>query len=104
MTISVLFVCLGNICRSPLAEAALRAEAEAITQLDGLPTDDEESELLKNKTITRFYALRNAGENVRTALRTAITEAREAIEMKLFLEMLSSGLGGGRRGGGGLLN
>ena len=28
MTISVLFVCLGNICRSPLAEAALRAEAE----------------------------------------------------------------------------
>lgn len=25
---SVLFVCLGNICRSPLAEAALRAEAE----------------------------------------------------------------------------
>ncbi|BBD01530.1 MULTISPECIES: low molecular weight protein-tyrosine-phosphatase [Sphingobium] len=27
-TPSVLFVCLGNICRSPLAEAALRAEAE----------------------------------------------------------------------------
>ncbi|WP_150290101.1 low molecular weight protein-tyrosine-phosphatase [Sphingobium estronivorans] len=27
MSISVLFVCLGNICRSPLAEAALRAEA-----------------------------------------------------------------------------
>ncbi len=26
---SVLFVCLGNICRSPLAEAALRAEVEA---------------------------------------------------------------------------
>lgn len=26
---SVLFVCLGNICRSPLAEAALRLEAEA---------------------------------------------------------------------------
>lgn len=25
---SVLFVCLGNICRSPLAEAALRQEAE----------------------------------------------------------------------------
>jgi protein-tyrosine phosphatase len=24
---SILFVCLGNICRSPLAEAALRAEA-----------------------------------------------------------------------------
>jgi protein-tyrosine phosphatase len=27
MRLSVLFVCLGNICRSPLAEAALRAEA-----------------------------------------------------------------------------
>lgn len=26
---SVLFVCLGNICRSPLAEAALRREAQA---------------------------------------------------------------------------
>ncbi|MEE4450424.1 low molecular weight protein-tyrosine-phosphatase [Novosphingobium resinovorum] len=29
MSGSVLFVCLGNICRSPLAEAALRREAEA---------------------------------------------------------------------------
>jgi protein-tyrosine phosphatase len=27
---SVLFVCLGNICRSPLAEAAFRAEAKRI--------------------------------------------------------------------------
>ncbi|HEX4848935.1 MAG TPA: low molecular weight phosphotyrosine protein phosphatase, partial [Novosphingobium sp.] len=26
---AVLFVCLGNICRSPLAEAAFRAEAAA---------------------------------------------------------------------------
>lgn len=26
-SVSVLFVCLGNICRSPLAEAALRAQA-----------------------------------------------------------------------------
>ena len=60
-------------------------------------------ELLKNKTITRFYALRNAGENVRNSLRTAITEGREEIEMKLFLDMLSSGLRGGQRGGG-LLN
>ena len=25
---AVLFVCLGNICRSPLAEAAFRAEAK----------------------------------------------------------------------------
>jgi len=30
MRISVLFVCLGNICRSPLAEAAFRAEAERL--------------------------------------------------------------------------
>ncbi|SCW74458.1 protein-tyrosine phosphatase [Sphingobium faniae] len=27
---SVLFVCLGNICRSPLAEAAFRAQAERV--------------------------------------------------------------------------
>ena len=27
MTVRVLFVCLGNICRSPLAEAAFREEA-----------------------------------------------------------------------------
>jgi protein-tyrosine phosphatase len=27
MTASILFVCMGNVCRSPLAEAALRAEA-----------------------------------------------------------------------------
>ncbi|HET9429183.1 MAG TPA: low molecular weight protein-tyrosine-phosphatase [Allosphingosinicella sp.] len=30
MSIRILFVCLGNICRSPLAEAALRAEAERL--------------------------------------------------------------------------
>ena len=30
MTRRVLFVCLGNICRSPLAEAAFRAEAARI--------------------------------------------------------------------------
>jgi protein-tyrosine phosphatase len=29
MPVSILFVCLGNICRSPLAEAALRAETAA---------------------------------------------------------------------------
>jgi protein-tyrosine phosphatase len=32
---SVLFVCLGNICRSPLAQAALRREAERL----GLPVE-----------------------------------------------------------------
>lgn len=30
MPVRVLFVCLGNICRSPLAEAALRAEADRL--------------------------------------------------------------------------
>ncbi|TMJ20893.1 MAG: low molecular weight phosphotyrosine protein phosphatase [Alphaproteobacteria bacterium] len=30
MAASVLFVCLGNICRSPLAEAAFRREAERL--------------------------------------------------------------------------
>ncbi len=29
-TMGVLFVCLGNICRSPLAEAAFRLEAEKL--------------------------------------------------------------------------
>lgn len=30
MSVSVLFVCLGNICRSPLAEAALRSQGERL--------------------------------------------------------------------------
>jgi protein-tyrosine phosphatase len=30
MAVSVLFVCLGNICRSPLAEAGFRREAERL--------------------------------------------------------------------------
>jgi protein-tyrosine phosphatase len=30
MTVKVLFVCLGNICRSPLAEAAFQAEAARV--------------------------------------------------------------------------
>jgi protein-tyrosine phosphatase len=30
MTVKVLFVCLGNICRSPLAEASFREEAARI--------------------------------------------------------------------------
>ena len=40
---SVLFVCLGNICRSPLAEAALRAEAERLgldLEVDSAGTGD----------------------------------------------------------------
>ncbi len=40
---SVLFVCLGNICRSPLAEAALRAEAERLglaVEIDSAGTGD----------------------------------------------------------------
>jgi len=38
-----LFVCLGNICRSPLAEAALKAEAERIgldVEVDSAGTGD----------------------------------------------------------------
>jgi protein-tyrosine phosphatase len=40
---SVLFVCLGNICRSPLAEAAFRAEAERAglsVEIDSAGTGD----------------------------------------------------------------
>jgi len=39
----ILFVCLGNICRSPLAEAALRAEADragAMIEIDSAGTGD----------------------------------------------------------------
>jgi protein-tyrosine phosphatase len=42
-TPSVLFVCLGNICRSPLAEAALRAEAARVglaIEVDSAGTGD----------------------------------------------------------------
>ena len=40
---SILFVCLGNICRSPLAEAALRDEARrrgVDLVVDSAGTDD----------------------------------------------------------------
>ncbi|HEY0113515.1 MAG TPA: low molecular weight protein-tyrosine-phosphatase [Allosphingosinicella sp.] len=43
MTASVLFVCLGNICRSPLAEAAFRREAERLglaVEIDSAGTGD----------------------------------------------------------------
>lgn len=43
MTPSVLFVCLGNICRSPLAEAAFRSEAARIgleVKIDSAGTGD----------------------------------------------------------------
>ena len=43
MTRSVLFVCLGNICRSPLAEAAFRSEAERLgldVEIDSAGTGD----------------------------------------------------------------
>ena len=43
MTIAVLFVCLGNICRSPLAEGAFRAEAERLgldVEVDSAGTGD----------------------------------------------------------------
>ena len=40
---AILFVCLGNICRSPLAEAAFRREAERLgldVQVDSAGTGD----------------------------------------------------------------
>ncbi|MDP8914013.1 MAG: low molecular weight phosphotyrosine protein phosphatase [Pseudomonadota bacterium] len=43
MSGSVLFVCLGNICRSPLAEAAFRREAERLgldLRIDSAGTGD----------------------------------------------------------------
>jgi protein-tyrosine phosphatase len=43
MKSSVLFVCLGNICRSPLAEAAFRCQAERLgldVEIDSAGTGD----------------------------------------------------------------
>ena len=43
MSASVLFVCLGNICRSPLAEASFRQEAERLgieVRIDSAGTGD----------------------------------------------------------------
>ena len=43
MSASILFVCLGNICRSPLAEAAFRREAERLgldVEVDSAGTGD----------------------------------------------------------------
>jgi protein-tyrosine phosphatase len=43
MKSSVLFVCLGNICRSPLAEAAFRREAQRLgleAEIDSAGTGD----------------------------------------------------------------
>jgi protein-tyrosine phosphatase len=43
MSASVLFVCLGNICRSPLAEAAFRREVERLgleLRIDSAGTGD----------------------------------------------------------------
>ena len=43
MPTAILFVCLGNICRSPLAEAAFRAEAERLgidAEVDSAGTGD----------------------------------------------------------------
>ncbi|HEX2764589.1 MAG TPA: low molecular weight protein-tyrosine-phosphatase [Allosphingosinicella sp.] len=43
MAVSVLFVCLGNICRSPLAEAAFRREAQRLgldVEIDSAGTGD----------------------------------------------------------------
>ena len=43
MSASVLFVCLGNICRSPLAEAAFRQEADRLgldVRIDSAGTGD----------------------------------------------------------------
>jgi protein-tyrosine phosphatase len=56
----VLFVCLGNICRSPLAEAAFRAEAERVSldvEIDkrhGVDIDDLRARQIKAKDFYHF--------------------------------------------------
>ncbi|CAD7340036.1 low molecular weight phosphotyrosine protein phosphatase [Sphingomonadales bacterium 56] len=61
MSVSVLFVCLGNICRSPLAEAALRAEAEKAclqVEVDSAGTGDWHVDCPPDKR-AQAVALRN---------------------------------------------
>jgi protein-tyrosine phosphatase len=73
---SVLFVCLGNICRSPLAEAALRAEAVAagiaITidsagtgnwHAGGPPDPRAQAEALRHGIDISAYRARQVSEN-----------------------------------------
>ena len=38
-TVSICFVCLGNICRSPTAEAVMRAQVEAAGLSDRIAID-----------------------------------------------------------------
>ncbi|MGG1947032.1 low molecular weight protein-tyrosine-phosphatase [Trinickia sp. NRRL B-1857] len=38
-TVSICFVCLGNICRSPTAEAVMRAQVEAVGLADRILID-----------------------------------------------------------------
>ena len=59
---SVLFVCLGNICRSPLAEAALRAEAER-AGLD-IITDGE----MRRESYSNRFATALEGVDTQTTL------------------------------------
>ncbi len=75
MPILVLFVCLGNICRSPLAEAALRAEADRLgldIEVDsagtgdchiGRPPDD------RAKAVAREHGIDVSGQRARQVTR-----------------------------------
>ena len=66
MTVKVLFVCLGNICRSPLAEAAFRAEAARV----GL--DAEADSAGRSNPRNASTAVRFASESAANALREAV--------------------------------
>ena len=64
-------------------------EAEAIQQIEKIGDDQ-----LKNQIFVDFYKERNAGNTVRSSLRTAKETAEQALELQLLLSLFSGGLSG----------
>lgn len=85
---SVLFVCLGNICRSPMAEAALRIEAEARgvdIMVDSAGTGDWHVGRPPDPR-TQAAAIREANVDI-SALRARQVTMRDFLEYDLIVAM-----------------
>ncbi len=85
---SVLFVCLGNICRSPMAEAALRLELEARgidLLVDSAGTGDWHVGRPPDPR-TQAAAIREGNVDI-SALRARQIEQRDFLEYDLLVAM-----------------